>query len=95
MKGQPVERYGIKQADGECVVELYLKKLAIYPVPAKPFNFNGAAKQITISRVATVKELKNKILRVLNMQAYSAGNKAVTFQQCRLWSYVNNNMDEI
>ena len=27
IKGRPIERYGIKQADGETCVELYLKKI--------------------------------------------------------------------
>jgi len=29
----------------------------------------------------------------LNMAAYSAGNKQVTYQKCRLWKHDNNNMD--
>lgn len=65
IQGRPVVRHGIKQADGETVVELYLKKLEIFPVPSTQFQINGA-KSILISRVSTVKELLSKIIRVLN-----------------------------
>ena len=95
IKGQPVFRYGIEQADGETVVELYLKRFVVYPVPNKPFNFGAVPKNVLVSRVAPIKELKAKLLRILNMAAYSAGNKQVTYQKCRLWKHDNNNMDQI
>jgi len=45
--------------------------------------------------MAPIKQLKAKLLRCLNMKSYNAGNKSVSFQKCKLWKYLNNNMDEI
>ena len=70
IKGRPVERYGIKQADGETCVELYLKKIQIIPVPSTVFKID-IPKSILISRTASVKDLTSKILRVLNATLYS------------------------
>jgi hypothetical protein len=65
IQGRPVERYGITQADGETCVELYLKKLEVCPVPTGIFTLDGP-RSILISRNATVKSLKDKVLRILN-----------------------------
>jgi len=72
--GRPVVRYGIEQQDGETVIELYLKKLQVFPVPAKPFSVN-IPKWVIVSRAAKIEELKAKIIRVLNGTAFAAGNK--------------------
>jgi len=94
MKGRPIERYGIKQADGETCVELYLKKIQIIPVPNTVFKID-IPKSILISRTASVKDLNSKILRALNAALYALGNKILTYQKVKLWKYLNNNVDDI
>ena len=89
MIGHPVERYGIAQADGETCVELYLKKLLVLPVPTTQFSINSP-KHVLVSRNASTKDLKAKILRVMNMQLYQAGNKTLTYRDCRLWVHPND-----
>lgn len=53
LEGEPIIRYGIAQADGETVVELYLAKLNLLVVPNALFKFT-CAKQVLISRNATL-----------------------------------------
>lgn len=48
-KGPVVVRKGIKQSDGETIVELYLTKLDFVVVPNTLFKFNGP-KSILVSR---------------------------------------------
>jgi len=73
---------------------LYLKKIEILPIPASPFRFTNP-KSILISRNATVKELKSKIIRVLNSALYSLGNKSLTYQKAKIFKFYNNNVEEI
>ena len=84
LRGRPVIRYGIEQADGETCVELYLKSLNILPVPSSIFKITEA-KSLLISRAATLSNLKQKLLRSLNTLLYEQGNKSTTFNKVRLW----------
>jgi hypothetical protein len=85
----PIYRYGITQADGETCIEMYLKQVQIFPVPAAPFNFGQVPKTLTISRAASISELKVKLLRCLSQLSSGA------LKQCKLWRPVSNNMDDI
>lgn len=56
-------RFGIKVNDttGECIVEVYLKRIQISPIPnATLFKVNGP-KAVIISRKETIEDLVKKI----------------------------------
>jgi hypothetical protein len=60
----PIERYAIKQPDGEVVVELYLTKLDFFVFPNDYFKW-GVPKSIFVSRALKLEEVKNKLSRIL------------------------------
>ena len=74
IEGEPIIRKGIKQADGETIVELYLPKLNLLVIPNSKFKFT-CAKQLLISKNATLKDLENKIIAVLSLYLYQNGHK--------------------
>ena len=84
LRGRPAIRYAIEQADGETCVELYLKPVNVLPVPSSTFKITEP-KQLLISRTATLKDLKQKLLRSLNTILYEQGNKSTTVSKVRLW----------
>ena len=94
LEGEPIIRYGIAQADGETVVELYLAKLNLLVVPNALFKFT-CAKQVLISRNATLQDLEKKVIGVLNYYMYQNGNKSTILQKVRLWKSTSNNVEEI
>jgi hypothetical protein len=56
-------RYGIRASDEseECIVEVYLKRLMVFPIPnSSMFKFNGP-KTTVISRKATIEDLMKKV----------------------------------
>ena len=60
----PVERYAIKQPDGEVIVELYLQKLDFFVFPNDWFKWD-VPKSIYVSRAQSLEEVRSKLSRIL------------------------------
>ena len=70
-----IKRFGIKDESGENLVEIYLKKINLLPIPNKKYFslYKGDDCQSTpvfCSRVSSMAELQKKIIRLLNYQLY-------------------------
>ena len=90
----PIHRYGIKQADGETTVELYLKRLQFVAFPNKTLFKFDAPHTIYLSKVQTVQDLEKKICRCLNGYLYfTLKNKQTLVSKVRLWKSLTNNVE--
>jgi len=94
IEGEPIIRHGIAQADGENIVELYLTKINLLVIPNLNFKFT-CAKQILISRNATLSDLEKKIQALLSYFLYKNGKKEIMISKVRLWKSASNSVEEI
>jgi ubiquitin C-terminal hydrolase len=80
----------------ECIVEVYLKRLLIIPIPNQAmFKFNGP-KSTVISRKGTIEDLTKKVQSNLNGYLYNVlKEKSVMVCYIKLWKSTTNNLEEI
>ena len=70
-----IKRFGIKDESGENLVEIYLKKINLLPIPNKKYfslyrEPDCQTTPVFCSRVSSMAELQKKIIRLLNYQLY-------------------------
>ena len=89
-------RPGKEQEDGECVVELRLKKIKLLAFPDKTKFKHPEPWTIYAAKSESVRELELKIKRVLGFY-YMSKNKhePITVAQFRLWKSNTEDLDEI
>ena len=86
-----IKRFGIQDESGEKVVEIYLKKVNLLPLPNKKLFklYKGDAVEATpvfVSRTSTITELETKVKRLLMGYLYMVlKNKSYVVSKCRLW----------
>jgi hypothetical protein len=83
---QEIKRLGIiaNEETEECIVELYLRQILIFPLQNSMFKFD-VPKTILISRRETLAELEKKIQRVLNKRLYERQERGFMVSKIRLW----------
>lgn len=93
---QAIERYGIivNEETEECIVEIYLRQVLIYPVPNNVLKFD-VPKTLLISRNETILELEKKIIRLFNNRLYELKERGTIFIKLRLWKSLTNKLNEI
>jgi len=85
-----IKRYGITDEDGQTIVEVYLKQVNILAFPNKTlfklYKKDPEPTPIYISKQSTVKELGEKICRLLSGYCYMVlRNKSIIVSKVRLW----------
>ena len=68
----------------ECLVELYLRQILIFPLQNSLFKFD-VPKTILLSRRETLANLEKKIQRVLNLRLYNLQDRSMIVTKMRLW----------
>lgn len=81
-----IKRTGIiaNEETDECLVELYLRQILIYPLQNSLFKFD-VPKTILISRRDTLAQLEKKVQRVLNTKLFSLQERSIIVNKMRLW----------
>ena len=89
-------RFGKEQEDGECVVELRLKKLQLLAFPDKTKFKHPDPWTIYAAKSETVRDLELKIKRGLGFYYMSKSrDNPITVSQFRLWKCNTEDRDEI
>jgi hypothetical protein len=81
-----IKRIGIiaNEETEECLVELYLRQILIFPLQNSLFKFD-VAKTILMSRRETLANLEKKIQRVLMTRLYNIQERSTVVNKMRLW----------
>ena len=89
-------RPGKEQDDGECIVDLRMKKLQILAFPDKTKFKHPNPWTIYAAKTDTVRELELKIKRLLGFYYYSKSkDNPITLSQFRLWKSNTEDLEEI
>lgn len=79
-------RTGVKQADGEVVCEMKMRKINFLPLPNKTMFKMKQTWFCYTPKSDTVKDLEKKLLRCINYYLFSVRKDSSTmFTKCRLW----------
>ena len=92
-----ITRYGIivNEETEECIVEIYLKQVQVYPIPNKGLFAFSCPYSVLISRRDKIEDLFLKVRTALNSYLYTVRKEKTMIGHMRLWKSLTNNLEEI
>lgn len=90
------KRIGVKQADGEVVCEMKMRRINFLPLPNKTTFKMKQTWFCYAPKSFTVMDLEKKLLRCINYFLYSVRKDSSTmFTKCRVWKTQNTKMEDL